>query len=397
MMAEETDFWPDLKRALVQGGGAGLLLGLAFAGGFLYRGHLDRGEVSTTSFALLQEADGVLQQYYLYDAPEDTARIYGAVAGLAASYGDRFTYFVEPQTAEVDSTNLAGRFGGIGAEIYQTEAGEFFIGRVYRDNPAFVAGLEQDDQIIAVDNIDVTGGGYDLDGVVALIRGEVGTDVTLTIERGGRQIDILVTRDEVLIPSVFWNLVEDAPQIGYIRITRFTERAPEEVQQAIEALGEAGAEAYILDLRDNGGGLLDASVDVASIFLDGGVVLYEQRNNQPEEIVNATRGGPAIEVPLAVLMNENTASASEILAGALADRERAVLIGTVSYGKGSVQVIPQLSDGSSLHITTAEWFTPNHQRIQDNGLTPDIPVEPGSDSGMFLQAGIEYLLNQINP
>lgn len=396
-MAEETDFWFDLKRALIQGGGAGLLLGLAFTGGFLYRGHLERGEISATSFELLQEADGVLQQYFLYAVPTDSERIHGAVAGLTASYGDRFTYFVEPQTAEVDSTNLAGRFGGIGAEIYQTEDGGFFIGRVYRDNPAFVAGLEQDDRIIAVDGINVTGVSYDLDGVVALIRGDIGTDVTLTVERGSEQIDILITRDEVLIPSVFWNIVDEAPGIGYIRIMRFTDRAPEEVQQAIDELSEAGAEGYILDLRDNGGGLLDASVDVASLFLDGGVVLYEQRNNQPEEIVNATSGGVATGVPLAVLMNGNTASASEILAGALADRERAVLIGTVSYGKGSVQVIPQLSDGSSLHITTAEWYTPNHQRIQDNGLTPDIPVEPLGDSDAFLQAGIEYLLEQINP
>ncbi|HQE20030.1 MAG TPA: S41 family peptidase, partial [Aggregatilineales bacterium] len=153
--------------------------------------------------------------------------------------------------------------------------------------------------------------------------------------------------------------------------------------------------AYVIDLRHNGGGLVNAAVDVVSEFLDGGVVLYETRQGGEERTFSASRGGAATEEPLVVLVNRGTASASEIVAGALQDRERAVLVGEQTFGKGSVQLILTLSDSSSLHVTTAEWYTPNRHRLQDQGLTPDIPVESDEDGQAALSAALEYLNSEL--
>ncbi|GAB4469518.1 MAG: S41 family peptidase [Anaerolineae bacterium] len=381
----------EFVRALIQGAAAGLLLAAMFAAGFLFNDLLEQRTTSSISLEMLREADGLLAAHYLRPLPPDEARIHGAVSGLVESLGDPYSYFVEPQTAEVDSTNLAGRFGGIGAEIGVNEQGQFFVAQVYRDNPAFEAGLAEGDLIVAVDGVHVDDGSRDLDGVIALIRGEVGTSVTLSVLRDSQPLELTMVRAEVLLPSVFWQIAAQNAQIGYLQITRFTDRTPEEVRQALTELTDQGAQAFILDLRNNGGGLLDSSVEVAGEFLDGGVVLYEKRSGGREQGINAPRGGSALDQPLAVLINPGTASASEIVAGALQDRARAILIGQNSYGKGTVQAILPMSDGSSLHITTAEWFTPNQNRLEGQGLQPDRIVEPAGEYDAELLAAVEYL------
>jgi carboxyl-terminal processing protease len=378
-------------RALSQGAGLGVLLSLAFGAGYFFKDYSPLRQTSEISLDLINEVDGILSEHYLYDLPSESVQIHGAAAGLVSSLAEPYTYFVDPEEAEIDSTNLAGRFGGIGAELGRDEAGNFVIVRVYADNPAAKAGVQDGDIILEVDGVPVDTTAPDMSDVLAAIRGEIGDSLVLTVRRGEDILTFDIVRAEILIPSTLWELVKDDPQIGYIRITRFTERSPEEVAQALDELSQQNARAFIIDLRDNGGGLVDSAVGVAEQFLDGGVVLYEERSDAQDRVFNAARGGKALDVPLVVLINEHTASASEIVAGAFQDRGRAILIGRQSFGKGSVQRIFTLSDGSSLHVTNAQWFTPNHNRIEQQGLTPDIVTEltEGTDSDMA--AAVNYL------
>jgi carboxyl-terminal processing protease len=386
----------NVVAAIIQGAVAGLLIVIGFVAGFLYRDRVVGAHTSTDadSWGLLYEADQLMQTHFLYDTPDETQRVHGAISGLITSYNDPYTFFVEPQTAEVDSGNLAGRYGGIGAEIGQNPEGQFVIGRVYRDNPAYEAGLQEGDILIAVD--DQTTSALDLNGVLALVRGDIGEPVVLTVTRNDDKQDITIVRAEVLVPAAFWRLLEEDPRIGYIQLTRFTDRAPDEIRQAIDELVDQGATALVLDFRDNGGGLVSSAVDIAGEFLDGGTILYETHRGQEEQVFSAPRGGHAVDIPLVVLVNQNTASASEIVTGAMQDRGRAILIGQKTYGKGSVQLILSLSDGSSIHVTTAEWYTPERHRLETQGLTPDIEVQPVEGSDTVLDAAIEYFQQILN-
>jgi carboxyl-terminal processing protease len=380
-----------LTRALSQGAGLGILLSLAFGAGYIFNDFSSLRHPREISFDLINEIDGILAEHYLYDLPSETVQIHGAAAGLVASLAEPYTYFVGPEETELDSTNLAGRFGGIGAELGRDEAGNFVIMRVYPDNPAAQAGLLAGDIILEVDGVPVDTTAPDMSAVLAAIRGEVGDPLQLTVQRGADRLTVEIVRAEILIPSTLWELVADDPRVGYIRITRFTERSPDEVSQALDELGQQGARAYIIDLRDNGGGLVDSAVGVAEQFLDGGAVLYEERSDAQDRVFNASRGGAALDVPLVVLVNGGTASAAEIVAGAFQDRGRASLIGQQSFGKGSVQRIFTLSDGSSLHVTNAQWFTPDHNRIEQQGLTPDIVTEPVEGTDAEMAAALDFL------
>lgn len=385
-----------LLRAILQGMTLGVLGGLAFMAGYLYRDRIVKAPVSQTSFDLVREADGLLGKHFLYDMPEESVRIHGATQGLAASLSDPYTFFIEPKAAEVDTTNLAGKFGGIGAELKRDEQGRYLIAQVYRDSPAEKAGVQAEDIILAVDGKQTDTAAPSMDALLAAIRGEIGTTVVLTLQRGDETLDVEIVRAEMLIPSVFWRLADADPRLGYIQIVRFTERTPDEVNQAIKELRDQGAKAYILDLRDNGGGLVDSAVKVSGAFLDGGVILYERSRDSGERVFNAPGGGAALDEPLVVLVNANTASASEILAGAFQDRGRATVIGQKTFGKGSVQLIVPLSDGSSIHVTTAEWYTPDHHRIEKEGLTPDIDVEPTEGADAELAAAVDFLAPSLS-
>lgn len=381
--------------AVLQGILAGLLLGAAFAGGYFYHDYADRRMNSTTDYGLLQEAEGLLAGHYLYELPPGEELVHSAAAGMVAALEDPYTYFVEPQTAEIDSNNLAGSFGGIGAEITVDEQARYVIVRVYPDNPAEGAGVEEGDIIAAVDGREVDATTTDMNALLSLVRGDIGDPVVLTLQRGDEVFDVEIVRAELLIPSTFWRVLEEDQRVGYIQVTRFTTRSPEEVKQAIEELREQNVDAYVLDLRNNGGGLVDAAVEVASEFLNGGVVLYEQRQGGAERVFNATRGGAALDEPLAVLVNNGTASAAEIVAGALQERGRATLVGEQTFGKGSVQLILPLSDASSLHVTTAEWYTPERYRIQGQGLAPDVEVTGDEDGQAALTAAVELLASAL--
>jgi carboxyl-terminal processing protease len=196
------------------------------------------------------------------------------------------------------------------------------------------------------------------------------------VKRAGTEqpLEVTITRAVIETPSATWRILEESPTIGYVQLTSFTERSNDELNQAFEELAAEGAEAYILDLRNNGGGLLETALDVSSQFLRQGVIMTEDRQNEGERSYEVRPGGKILDQPLVLLVNGGTASASEIVAGALQDHNRAPLIGEKSFGKGSVQLIYELSDHSRLHVTVAKWFTPDGHLIDRVGLSPDVEV-----------------------
>lgn len=325
----------------------------------------------------------LLDRDFYGDKPTAAQRNYAAIRGMVESFNDPYTYFVEPQPRELERDSLAGKFGGIGATI---EAGaNGYLLHPQAGQPAARAGVQDGDLLLMVDDREITAQ-MTVDEVVALVRGPVGSPVTLVVRRqdengATQQLTLQVTRAEIYTPSVEWRMLADAghESVGYIRLALFTERSPEEMRQAITELAGQGASRYILDLRGNPGGLVNSAVQIADLWLDGGVIYIEQRADGSEQTQQATAGTAAGDVPLAVIVDAGSASASEIVAGAIQDHGRGKLVGEKTFGKGSVQLIHELSDQSSLHVTNAQWLTPNRHPITAYGLQPDVPVEPGAD------------------
>jgi carboxyl-terminal processing protease len=374
-----------------------LLTTFAFGIGYLVRGW--QMELSTATIPgqadqqnnlalqheLYQQVWNLLERDYYGEDPSFEQRLYGSVRGLAQAYDDPYTYFLEPQPRQLERDQLMGRFGGIGAYIDPAEEG--YVLRPMEGLPAAEAGVEAGDRLISVGDTPITAQ-TELDTVLTLVRGPIGSEVCLGVERqdpdGGtlEMLRLCMVRAEIETPSIEYRLLEDelaAGNIGYIRQTLFSERSAREMARAIEELQSAGADRFILDLRGNPGGLVDAAVGVADLWLDTGVVLYERQANGNEREFTSTAGDSSRGAPLVVLVDHGSASASEIVAGALRDRGRAMLVGEQTFGKGSVQLVHELIDQSSLHVTTARWYTPQWQAIDGIGLTPDIVVDPGHD------------------
>jgi carboxyl-terminal processing protease len=329
------------------------------------------------------EAWQLLDRDFYGAKPDSTKRVYGAIHGLTQIFQDPFTMFVEPQPRELEADDLRGSFGGIGANIEQTAQG--YVLHPLRDQPAAKAGVLDGDLLLKVDEQVITQT-MSADQVVTLVRGPVGTEVALLIRRKGansnEELTFRILRAEIQTPSVEWRLLDDRPEtakIGYIHHTIFSGRSTAEMHTALSELTSKGAERIILDLRGNPGGLVDAAVQIADMWLDSGVILIEKHADGTEKTFTAQAGGEGVNLPLVVMIDGASASASEILSGALQDHQRAKLIGEKSYGKGSVQLVYELSDKSSLHVTNAQWFTPNHHQISGQGLLPDVVIEHGSD------------------
>ena len=359
-----------------------ILAASAFAAGFLARELVDGRNNATLAHAepdeetaLFQEAWALIEGNFLGTLPESRQVTYGAIRGSLATLNDPYTVFIEPAARDVERERLQGSFGGIGAYITRAEeTGEVTLEPI-PGNPAEAAGILAGDVLLAVDGRAITAE-MTVPEIVDLVKGEKGTTVTLTVRHPDavEPVDIGVVRADILLPSVTYRLLEADPTIGYIALSRFSGESGNEVGAALQDLLAQGATRLVLDLRQNGGGLRDAAVDVADHFLDGGPVLYLESQEEGEIVYNATDETLAPDQPLVVLIDGGTASASEIVAGALSDRQRATLIGSKSFGKGSVQLVFDLSDGSSVHVTSARWLTPNHRTLDGNGLEPDIPV-----------------------
>ena len=338
---------------------------------------------------LMNEAWRIIENDFYGDIPSEQTRTYGAIKGSVQTLDDPYTYFIEPEPAVREQERLQGKFGGIGAYLTVNEQGQIVLTPMV-DRPAAKAGVEKGDILIAIDGVPIPTPA-DLDQVTDRIRGEVGTKVVLTVQRGEQTLDIPVERTEIELPSVTWRAVEEAPDVGYIHIERFSGLTDKEFSQALTELMQQNAnQAFIIDLRGDPGGLVDAAVAVAGHFLDGGVALIEKRADGSQKVYKADPGAdvPA-ETPVILLVDGNTASAAEILAGALQDRGRATLVGEKTYGKGSIQRIHRLSDGSALHVTFAKWFTPNDRAIDGQGLEPDVPVASSPDYDSYLKKALE--------
>ena len=355
----------------------------------------DNNEAS--EFGVFWQAWHLIEDNFFGDLPDMQHVTWGAIRGVIDTLDDPHTTFLEPQPRQREKEDLSGRFGGIGAYVSQAEDGSIILDPM-PDLPAAKAGVQQGDIVIQVDDTEVTPE-MTVDELVTMVRGEVGTIVRLTLRRAGQTEPIVVEieRQEIPSPSVQWRMLEEAQGIGYMRIMLFSDRTNKEVQQALEEMEAAGMTHLILDLRGNGGGLFDAAIDVSSTFLSDGVVVYQVESDGSEKAYDVRGGFKAGDWPMVLLVDGGTASASEIVAGALQDHARAILIGQTTYGKGSVQHVFDLSDGSSVHITAAKWLTPDRRQIDGQGLVPDEEIvttdeDRAQERDPQLERAIEVLL-----
>lgn len=352
----------------------GLLIEAAFAAGLLLAPTLlpvSPLRLSSGQASLYDEAWTAAAGSFYGQVPSETVRTYGAIRGMIQAYNDPYTAFFEPPATQQQSQQLAGKFGGIGATLRRETDGRIVLSP-FPDRPAAQAGVQEGD-VLARINAQAVTPEMTFDVISQLLRGEAGTQVTIEITRAARSLAFTITRAEISVPSVTWRLLSEAPTMGYIAIGIFAQPTKDELIRAIDDLRAKGATKLMLDLRDNGGGLLDAAVAVASQFVEGTIVIEARRTGGDREFPANTTGA-ARHLPIVVLVNGNTASASEIVAGAIQDRQRGKLIGDQTYGKGSVQNILPLSDGSSLHVTVAQWLTPQRRQITGKGLTPDVVI-----------------------
>ena len=345
---------------------------------------------------LLFEVWRLIARNYDGELPTREELLYSAISGSMGTLDDQFTRFIPPDAAARMRQDLQGSFEGIGAFIRLNEEGLLEIVRPIANHPAARAGILPGDIITHVDGVPVQG--MTLDEAISRIRGPEGTIVRLTIMRAEVEeyFDLEIQRARIEIAIVESQMLPE--NIAYVRLTSFSSNSSETLRAAVSELMAQNPDGLIFDLRDNPGGFLDQSVAVADIFLPEGVVLLERNIRGLDEVFNSQDGGLAEEIPMVVLVNAGSASASEIVAGAIQDRSRAPLIGEVTFGKGSVQQTHTLSDGSELRVTVARWYTPNDNTIDGEGITPDIeilpsPIELGGPDDNQLQRAIEFLLS----
>ncbi|MBT4384819.1 S41 family peptidase [Candidatus Peregrinibacteria bacterium] len=322
---------------------------------------------------------------------------YGAVRGLVDALDDPYSVFMTPDETEQFQSSLTGELEGIGAEL-TTKDDRLVIVSPLKDSPASKAGVLPGDHIFLIDDeptIDMT-----LWEAIMLIRGERGTEVTLTMLREGEDepVVISIVRQKIDIPSLEWSFEEqDGKTIAVFSLYQFSDDTINELRQAINEAILNNIDGLVLDMRLNGGGFLDVSVDLISEFFDDEVkAVIVKRRNEENEILYTSGHGKLSEVPMVVLISGASASASEIVAGALQDHERATVMGTQSFGKGSVQELNDLSDGSSLKLTIAKWYTPADISINDVGVTPDqviemLPAEIEGENDIQMDAAIKIL------
>lgn len=323
-------------------------------------GTLDLSSVQTTYRALKANFDGKL---------DVDALINGASRGMVASAGDTYTVYMDKKEAEEFNKDLTGDIGGgIGAEIGDKE-GPTII-RVLPDTPAAESGLQTDDKIVGVN--DESTGSWSVNDTVNKIRGDIGTTVKITVLRSGEMKDFSITRAKIIAPSV-QSKIEDG--IGILTLTRFDETTNDQARAAAKEFKDKGVRAAVLDLRGNGGGLLSAAQEIAGIWLDNKIVVSERTDGKTTDELKS--GGDTIlaGVPTVVLVNGSSASASEIVAGALQDHGAAKLLGEKTFGKGSVQRLMDLPGGAVLKVTVAKWYTPKGKNINKQGISPDIKVK----------------------
>ena len=347
------------------------------------------------AFESLWEVYDLVQTRYLEAPVDDVLLAEGAINGMLAALDDPHTRYLSPQDEVAEREGFEGEIQGIGVEV-TSEEGLITVVSPIEGTPADTAGLRPGDILREADGVDLT----DMSVMEAalLVRGPVGTAVTLLIERDGETFEIEVERAVIEIESVRGEILDE--NLAYVRLNHFGTRTTEELKDILAELLAEEPVGLILDLRRNPGGALDAVVDIADEFLPKGTVLVQEFGNGRQQIYSSSDKGAAENIPLVVLIDEGSASASEVLAGAIRDRARGILIGQSSFGKGTVQTWQELSNGGGLRITFARWLTPDELWIHGDGLDPDINVtlpeveDVDEFTDTQLQAAIDYLLGK---
>lgn len=350
-------------------------------------------------FTPFWEAWNIVHDEYVDQPVDDLTLMQGAIRGMMDALGDEHSSYMDPKSFKDANDGLAGEYEGIGAWVDPT-ADYLTIISPIPGSPAERVGLKPGDKIIAIDGEDMTG--IDAELARQRVLGPAGTTVVLTVAREGENepLEFSIKREKIVVKSASGEMLEN--DIGYVQITTFGDKTTPELRAALEELIAQDPKGLIIDLRNNGGGYLQTSVEVASEFIGEGIILYEQYGNGKRTTYQALKNGQATEIPVVVLINEGTASASEIVAGAIQDNGRGKLVGVTSFGKGSVQNwVPLSNDQGAVRVTIAKWLTPNERTIAGEGLRPDVEVEITNedfqaDLDPQLDKAIEVLLQEIN-
>ena len=360
---QKKDFWKGFGAAFV------LLAVIYFGGQFLAQMNiaLPFGMSNTAKICQIEE---ILDTYYVEDYDKELAEEL-MYTGLVAGVGDPYTYYLSADSLAEQVEKNSGHFVGIGVEIYAGDDGYIVVSSVTPGGPAEAAGILAEDKITEVDGESITG--KTAADVSASVKGEEGTDVTLTIfrESTGEVLEKTVTRQDIQVQTVSWRMMDD--NIGYISITNFRENTYNQFKEALDTLEAEGMEKLVLDLRNNTGGLVKSAHEIGEELLPEGIMVYtmDKEGNREDTLCDDVYN----DVPMVVLVNGNSASAAEILAGAIQDTGRGELIGTTTFGKGLVQRLFTLPDGSGLNVTIQKYYTPNGTSIHGVGITPDYEVE----------------------
>lgn len=360
---------------------AGIVIGAALAGFLFSAGAADLTDLERItpfppqSMWLLKQARAIIETYQVDSESkpvEDDKLLYGAIRGMVEAWGDPYTRFVDPQQLKEEEIEMEGEYGGLGIYIGQRDGQTLIISPI-EDTPADKAGVKPKDQIVKIGDEIILG--WDSQQVVKKLRGKPGTSVTIWVRRDGEDelLKFELTRENIKLESVRSEMIDKT--LGYIRISQFKQKTAGDVRNAVVSLTKEGARGFILDLRNNGGGLLNSAVEISDMFLNGGLVVgMKGRMDRANDEISANPG-TLTSLPMVVLINEGSASASEIVAGALNDRGRALTVGKKSFGKGSVQTLFNLTDGSGLYVTIARYHTPSGKVIDHVGLEPDVQVD----------------------
>lgn len=356
--------------------------------------HPEVGEEVKSKLEVFWEAWEQVQTHYYRGPLEPQELVEGATRGMVRATGDDYTNWVDAETARMDRQRLEGEFEGIGATVDLTEEGFIKIVRPLPGSPAEEAGLKPDDLVIAVDGVATRG--KSLRDLVREVRGPAGTTVVLTIKSADGTVihDVRVVRRAIFIASVVSRPLDE---FGYIRLTNFGTKTTDELRESIRKFRGDAVEGIILDLRNNPGGLLNTAVDVAGEFFSKGTLIVSERSREQDIIhFKSSRHGSARDIPVVVLINGGSASASEIVAGAIKDHGRGKLLGSATFGKGSVQIPFELQDQSVVRVTVAIWQTPGGTHLDGVGIQPDFNIDGdlanrGEDDDPYIEAAIRVL------
>ena len=336
----------------------------------------DLGQPDHVDFSLFWDNWNSLHNKYVDQSKLDTKKLlYGAIQGMVNSIGDPYTVFFEPPESKKFQEEISGSFGGIGIEIGKRDDILTVIAPI-KDTPAYRAGLKAGDKILRIDDKPTTD--LSIEEAVNLIRGKRGTTVVLAISSNGADTkEVEIVRDTIKIPSIEWQMLESGDKkIAYLQLFTFNQNIDSEFEKAAQEILKSEAERLIIDFRNNPGGLLDSAINIAGWFLDKDQIVTVEAFRDDSRNEFKSKGNGSLKIyPTVILINGGSASASEIVAGALHDNRGVRLIGEKTFGKGSVQELEKFKDGSSLKVTIAKWLTPNGISISDTGIEPDVKVE----------------------